>query len=80
MFPPETPVDEGVDFQILAKHPLTGGSIHNVALNAAFLAAQEGGPVTMPWLLNAALTEFKKLDRPAKASDFRWQGSTEMVA
>ena len=80
VFPPETPVDEGVDFQILAKHPMTGGSIHNVALNAAFLAAQEGGPVTMPLLLNAALTEFKKLERPAKTSDFRWQGSTEMVA
>ena len=80
VFPPETPVDEGVDFQFLAKHPLTGGSIHNVALNAAFLAAQEGGLVTMPLLLNAALTEFKKLERPAKTSDFRWQGSTEMVA
>lgn len=80
VFPPETPVDEGVVFQFLAKHPLTGGSIHNVALNAAFLAAQEGGPVTMPLLLTAARTEFKKLERPAKESDFRWQRSTEKVA
>jgi len=80
VFPPETPMDEGVDFQFLAKHPLTGGSIHNVALNAAFLAAQEGGPVTMPLLLNSTLAEFKKLERPAKTSDFRWQGRTEAMA
>ena len=57
---------------------LTGGNIHNVALNAAFLAAQEGGQVTMPLLLNAARTEFKKLERPMKESDFRWLDAAEV--
>jgi hypothetical protein len=80
VFPSNTPIDESLDLSRLAKFNFTGGNIHNVALNAAFLAAQEGGPVTMPLLLNAVRTEFKKLERPAKASDFRWQGPAEMVA
>ena len=33
--------------------------------------------VTMPLILNAARTEFKKLERPAKESDFRWLDATE---
>ena len=48
-------------------------------MNAAFLAAQEGGAITMPQLLNATRTEFKKLERPAKESDFRWQEPTGVV-
>ncbi|HEC18592.1 MAG TPA: ATP-binding protein [Gammaproteobacteria bacterium] len=73
VFTANTPIDDSVDFSRLARFNLTGGNIHNVALNAAFLAAQEGGVVTMPLLLNAARTEFRKLDRPAKESDFLWQ-------
>jgi len=79
-FPASTPLDENADFSRLAKFNLTGGNIHNVALNAAFLAAQEGGAITMPLLLNATRTEFKKLERPAKESDFRWQGPAGVVA
>ena len=72
VFPSSAPVDKGLDYDRLAKLNLTGGSILNIALNAAFLAAQERQSVTMPLLLNAARTEFKKLERPAKESDFRW--------
>lgn len=79
VFPGETPGKKTLDYKFLAKHPLTGGSIHNIALNAAFLAAQDGGSVTMPLLLKAARTEFKKLERPMKESDFRWQGHIEVV-
>jgi len=79
VFTANTPVDEGLDLSRLAKFNLTGGNIHNVALNAAFLAAQEDGVVSMPLLLNATRTEFKKLERPAKESDFRWLGTTEEV-
>lgn len=80
VFPDNTPLDESLDLSRLAKFNLTGGNIHNVALNAAFLAAQENGAITMPLLLNATRTEFKKLERPAKESDFRWQGPTGVVA
>jgi len=79
VFPPETPVDENFDCERLAKLSLTGGNIHNVAINSAFLAAQENSPVTMPLVLNAARTEFRKLERPAKDSDFAWQGKLEAV-
>ena len=50
---------------------LTGGSIHNIALNAAFLAARAGRPVTMPMLLAAARTELRKLDKPINEAEFR---------
>ena len=79
VFPDNTPLDESLNLSRLAKFNLTGGNIHNVALNAAFLAAQENSAVTMPLLLNATRTEYKKLERPAKESDFRWQGPTGVV-
>jgi hypothetical protein len=71
-FPQETP-RSGLDFAFLSRLNLTGGSIHNIALNAAFLAAQAGTPVTMSSILSAARSEFRKLDRPVNEADFRWQ-------
>ncbi len=68
-----TPV-ELLDYDSLARLDLTGGHIHNVALNAAFLAAAANTPVTMPLLLEAARVEFQKLDRPVNAADFQWPG------
>jgi SpoVK/Ycf46/Vps4 family AAA+-type ATPase len=68
VFPSNTPVDEGLDYERLAKLNLTGGSIFNTALNAAFMAAQEDGLVTMSLVLNSARTEFRKLRRSVKES------------
>lgn len=65
-----TPVD-GLNYDHLAKLNLTGGSIHNIALNAAFLSAQVGKNVTMSFVLEAARTEFRKLERPINEADFR---------
>ena len=70
VFPSKTPT-EAIDFQRLAKLNVTGGSIHNIALSAAFLAAQAGTPVTMPLVLEAARAEFRKLERPINEADFR---------
>lgn len=69
-FPPEVPAPN-LDYDRLARLNLTGGSIHNVALNAAFRASQTG-EVTMPLVLAAARDEFLKLDRPLNESDFHW--------
>ncbi|PPD31597.1 MAG: AAA family ATPase [Methylomonas sp.] len=78
VFPAHTPIAPSLDYPRLAALNLTGGNIHNVALNAAFLAAQlRDGQITMPLLLNAARSEFKKLERPAKESDFRWLDQAE---
>ena len=70
VFPPQTPT-EGLDFNRLARLNLTGGSIHNIALNAAFMAAGAGVSVTMQLVLAAARSEFRKLDRPVNEVDFR---------
>jgi SpoVK/Ycf46/Vps4 family AAA+-type ATPase len=71
VFPEDTPT-RGLAFDRLARLNLTGGNIHSVALNAAFLAAQAGEPVTMRLVLDAARTELRKLDRPINEADFRW--------
>jgi SpoVK/Ycf46/Vps4 family AAA+-type ATPase len=72
VFPPETPL-KGLDYERLARLNLTGGSIHNIALNAAFLAAQAGTSVTMPLLFDAARFELRKLGRPVNERDLRWE-------
>jgi ATPase family associated with various cellular activities (AAA)/Winged helix domain, variant len=69
--PAATPRDPGLDLGRLASLNLTGGSIHNIALNAAFRAADAGSPVTMPALLGAARTEFRKLQLPFREQDLR---------
>jgi hypothetical protein len=71
VFPQKTPLGE-LDLQRLAKLNITGGGISNIALNAAFLAAQSGSRITMPLVLEAARNEFKKMERPVNEADFRW--------
>jgi hypothetical protein len=63
IFPQETPT-EALDLTRLAALNLTGGNIRNVALAAAFLAADDGGAVTMAHLQRAAQSEHAKLERP----------------
>ena len=70
VFPAEMP-REDLDFDRLARFNLTGGSIHNIAINAAFLAAQAGSPATLPLILEAARSEFRKLERLINEAEFR---------
>lgn len=69
-FPAEMPRKD-LDFDRLARLSLSGGNIHSIALNAAFIAAQNGGTVTMPILMNAARAELKKLDKSFSESELR---------
>jgi len=69
-FPPATPT-EGLDVEKLARLSVTGGNIRNIALNAAFLAAEAGQPVRMVHLLRAARVECAKLDRPPVDAEVR---------
>lgn len=62
-FPKDTPT-EALDFNKLSRLSLSGGHIRNLALNAAFLAADENGVVGMRHLLAAAQVEYAKLERP----------------
>jgi hypothetical protein len=69
-FPATTPT-EGLDIERLARLNLPGGNIRNIALHAAFLAANEDQPVRMTHLLRAAHNECAKLDRPMTESESR---------
>jgi len=60
-----------IDYDRLARFTLTGGNIHSIAVNAAFLAAHAGDKVTMPMLLAATRTELKKLEKPVNEAEFR---------
>jgi hypothetical protein len=68
---PAPPLDK-LDYDRLARLNLTGGHIHNVALNACFMAARLNSKVTMPVILEAARAEYLKLDRPINEADFHW--------
>jgi hypothetical protein len=62
-FPAATPTD-GLRPDLLARLNVAGGNIRNIAVQAAFLAADLGEPVRMAHLLRAARAECAKLDRP----------------
>jgi hypothetical protein len=68
VFPTSTPTD-GLDWARLAKLRIAGGNIRNIALNAAFLAADTGGPVRMTHLMSAASSEYAKMERPLTAAE-----------
>ncbi len=61
-----------LDYDRLAAFDLTGGSIANTALSAAFFAAEEGrrARIDMKVVLRAIRAEYLKLGRPIVATDF----------
>ena len=63
VFPAQTP-KEGLDEVKLAKLSVAGGNIRNIALNAAFIAAQAKESVRMEHILQAAKNEYAKMERP----------------
>ena len=69
IFPAAAPLAADVDLAFLAsRFEIAGGSIRNVALAAAFLAAEDGTAITMAHLARAMAREMQKLGRmPARA-------------
>jgi hypothetical protein len=70
VFPGATPL-ENVDPVRLARLNVAGGSIRNIALHAAFLAAEGRTAVGMGHLLRAARSEAAKRDRPFSDAETR---------
>ncbi|MEJ2670934.1 MAG: ATP-binding protein [Deltaproteobacteria bacterium] len=70
IFPSGTPV-EGLDLHKLARLNSTGGTIRNIALNAAFLAAEANEPVRMLHILRAARGEYAKLEKVPTEAEIR---------
>jgi len=60
---------DGIDVERLASLNVTGGIIRNIALGAAFLAADAGSPVRMDHLRLAASQELLKLERTATEAE-----------
>ena len=61
MLPDAAPVSDDIDWKFLGeKFELSGGHIKNIVLAAAFMAAEEGEPISMRQLLRAAVTEMRK--------------------
>ena len=70
VLPPDLPRDEDIDFDFLARSfELSGSSIKNIAVSAAFLAAEEGAPMGMVHLLLATQAEQNKTGKTVGADE-----------
>jgi len=70
IFPAVAPTID-LDARKLAQLNVTGGNIHNIALNAAFMAAQAQTPIRMQHLAEAARIEAQKIERPLSEAETR---------
>lgn len=70
VLPPQAPT-KGIDPELLAQLTVAGGSIRNIALSGAFLAAEEDDRLQMRHMLAAARTEYMKLERSLTPSEVR---------
>lgn len=69
--PPTAPVDSDLDLKFYAdRFELTGGSIRNAALTAAFIAAAEESAISMKAIALSVRRELQKLARLARPEDF----------
>ena len=60
-----------MDFEFLAgRFRLADGNIKNIVVNAAFLAAENSGAITMRDVINAAKREFQKIGEICSESEF----------
>lgn len=72
ILPPAAPVSGDLDFGFLARQfEFTGGNIRNVALAAAFLAAEEGSAIKMEHCIIATAREMHKNGKLPSRSEFR---------
>ena len=68
IFPQQTPVGD-LDFGRLSQLNISGGVIRNIAMHAAFFAAEEATRVNMAHIRRAAKLEYAKIDKPLTASE-----------
>ena len=62
---------KAIDLSFLARQfKITGGNIKNIALSGAFLAAENGGYITMVDLIRATKREYQKMGKLCTEGDF----------
>jgi SpoVK/Ycf46/Vps4 family AAA+-type ATPase len=75
LVPEATPLADDVDTDALAtSYELSGGSIRNCSVAAAFMAADDGGRVAMRHLVRAIAAEYRKNGRLMVDGDFATLG------
>ena len=63
-FPGEAPVREGIDYDYLSRRfQVAGGSIRNIVLNTAFLAAESNEEISMEHIMHGVRREFEKIGK-----------------
>jgi len=71
VFPEETPLNKDIDFSFLAKNfKLSGGNIRNIALAAAFYAAEDKGEITMRHIMKGIKRELQKMGKTFQLPNF----------
>jgi AAA+ superfamily predicted ATPase len=70
IFPKNTPCSPNLDLEFLAQNfEITGANIRNIALTAAFLAADDRGVIEMVHLVRAIRREFQKMGQIVRDKD-----------
>ena len=70
IFPKNAPCNPDLDFEFLAQNfEITGANIRNIALSAAFLAADDGGVIEMVHLIRAIRREYQKMGQILRDKD-----------
>jgi hypothetical protein len=71
LFLPTIPVEGPIDLTRMAREfKIAGGNIRNIIVNAAYLAAADGGVVRMNHILHSTRREMQKLGRLTSDSNF----------
>ena len=78
IWPKELPLSPDIDTEFLSsRFELAGGNIRNIALAAAFLAADDGGSVNMDHLTKAIQREYQKMGKVVSRRDFERHRETQ---
>jgi hypothetical protein len=71
IWPKNLPRDDDIDLaQLAQRYEMTGGNIRNVALAAAFLAADDGDVVCMRHVMHATQREYQKTGKLLRENEF----------
>ncbi len=71
IWPAATPRAPDLDIEFLAQRiDVAGGNIRNIALAGAFLAAADGGVITMQHLIQATRREYQKMGKAVTSAEF----------
>jgi SpoVK/Ycf46/Vps4 family AAA+-type ATPase len=71
VWPEDAPRNQDLDLEFMGRRfEMAGGNIRNIALAAAFLAAADGGTITMVHLIHATKREYQKMGKVVMEGEF----------